>query len=105
MQALTAEKRRELLDHYMAYEPTLKVEGFNYHVHVLDVPEYLIFVALNGRMQWIEGAAPVARDFYESINTGLSMAWLVMSAYDSLECSVKNGNVRLSLTDLAREHP
>jgi hypothetical protein len=101
MHALTPEKRRELLDHYMAYEPTMEVNGFTHHVHVMELPEYMIFVALNGRMQWIEGAAIVPKPAYEQANSGLAMAWLVMTAYDDLECSVKNGNVRLSLKDMA----
>lgn len=97
MFALSAEKRRELLDHYMAYEPTMKVNGYTYHVHAFVLPDVLLFVALNSRMQWIEGAASIPRDVYDSINSGLAMAWITMTAYDDLEASVKDGTTRLDL--------
>lgn len=103
MLALSAEKRRELLDHYMAYEPTMKVNGGTYFVHALDLPDLILFIALNVRMQWIEGAVVVPRDFFETINTGLAMAWLAMTAYDDLEASVKSGAVRIDLAALAAE--
>ena len=105
MLALNSEQRRELLDHYMAYEPTLKVEGYPYKVHVLEPSDCLLFVALNTRMWWIEGAVFVPREFYEEISTGLSMAWLTMTVYDDLEASVKSGKVRISLQDFAKEFP
>ena len=103
MLALSAEKRRELLNHYMAYEPTMKVNGGTYHVHAIDLPNLVLFIALNARMQWIEGAVVVPRDFFETINNGMTMAWLTMTAYDDLEESVKSGEVRVSLQALAAD--
>lgn len=105
MLSLDDKERRDLLDTYVFQEPTIKVNGGTFHVHLLDVPAHIIFAALNTRMQWIEGASILPRSVLKRAHSGLAVAWLVTVAYNRLEESVELGNVRLSLQDLAREYP
>jgi hypothetical protein len=100
MHALDDEGRRRLLDHYLAYEPTIEVNDIAYHVHYFDQPDDLLFIALRLRMWQIDGAVKVPRAFYDTINNGLAMAWLTMTVFDGLAESVQSRNVRLSLQDL-----